>query len=227
MEVASVEEAMRGNPAQEQLRAHVLPAAPRLQSLLGAFDLLRDQMTHDGLLESMSTMQVGDPVPLHDAYGLSVQPMTVTFVGSEQGISTLTLFAEIAGDLTVADTLSSEEIDALLAATEAENPAAVTAVERFLSLNLLTYARTAQRSEDDLAKSFASPSFLSQLRTILERSRLSAARYLLGGAFGAKLEEHRLWPLQFLTVERSALDDLGGGRFRLALEMSAYLREGE
>jgi hypothetical protein len=224
LEVADLEAAVRATPEEEQLRVHVLPDSAALESVLGTFELLRDQLTADGQLQSMSAIQAGEPEPVPGMEGLQSFPLTVSFSGTDQAAETLNLFMEIAGSLTVGDVLTSVETEKLLIATEEENPVAVTALEQFLAVSLLQYARNPERYEDLLARSFGSPDFLNRLHGILEASRLPAARFLLGGKFGGALEERHLWPLRFLTVDKSTLERTGDGQARLELRLMAYVR---
>lgn len=225
LEVADLEESVRGTAHLEQLRTNVLPREIRLEGLVGALELLRDQLIADRQLETMSDVQLGAVTNLPSS-GMLLQayPLTVSFVGTKQALSTIGLFVELSGAVTVGDILSQGAIERLLTATEEENPAAVTAVEQFLSLSLLSYARSPERFDDLLAKSFLSPEFLRRLHVILSESKLSSARYLLGGAFGESIERQNLWPLRFLSLEKSTVETLGTGRHRLELRLIAYVR---
>lgn len=226
LEVADLQAVVRTSPAEEQLRQHVLPSSASFQSLLGAFEVLAAQLGIDRSIESMSSVQIGDAIAT-DLPGLEkVQavPVTVSFIGSPEGIRTVALFADMAGYLTVGDVLTPAQLDRLLTATEEENPAAVTALEQFLATSLLQYARSPERYEDQLAKSFAAPEFLHRLHLVLSSSDLPQARFLLGGAFGLALEQNGLWPLRFLTVDKSTLEFLDGGRQRLSLRLLAYVQ---
>ncbi len=226
LEVADLQAAVRTTPAEEQLHEHVLPESSSLQSLLGAFEALQDQLSADGHITNMSTVQVGDPqsTDMPGLDGLSAIPLSVSFTGDAEGMRIVSLFVDMAGYLTVADALTPSELDRLLTTTEEENPTAVTALEQFLSTSLLSYCRTPERYEDQLAKSFSAPEFLHRLQTILGSSRLVQARYLLGGAFGLALEERGLWPLRLLTVDKSTIETLDDGSTRLSLRLMAYSR---
>ena len=87
---------------------------------------------------------------------------------------------------------------------------------------------TLQAARDELLRNFGSDSFAMSLEEVIQGSRLPQVRYLLGGTFGAALQEAGLWPLRFMTVDHTEVTPgPAGGLYTLSLSLSAYSRDGQ
>ncbi|MBP9750780.1 MAG: hypothetical protein KBC95_02950, partial [Candidatus Peribacteraceae bacterium] len=191
------------------------------------FDMLRDHLSGDGSVRSMSEVTVGEAAAA-DQPGVLATPVTVSFGVSREGLQSVLLFFELSGFLTVGDALTPLERERLLQLTEHENAAGLPALEDFLRTPLLTYARGSQAARDELTRNFGSDTFAQALEDIIQGSRLPQVRYLLGGTFGAALQEAGLWPLRFMTVDHTEVTPgPAGGLYTLSLSLSAYSRVAE
>ena len=148
----------------------------------------------------MSDIVIGDLIPL-DTEGVSARTLTAHFAIHEEGLQQVLLLLRLAGLLTVGDALTEDEVAMLFRSTEEENPVGIIAIEQFLSLDLLRYARDPKAHEDQLRKSFSGVAFSQVLENVVQTSLLRDARRLFEGDFGRALEEERLWPLQFMTTK--------------------------
>jgi hypothetical protein len=224
MEASQAQATLKGDSQEEVVRQAVLPAAADLARIITLFDLLRDRLSADGIIRDMSPVTVGDAVPTNDDRGLLVSPVDVRFRASKAGVESVLLFFELSGYLTVGDALTSSEREQLLTLTERENAAGLPALEEFLRLPLLTYARGAQAARDELLKSFGSTVFVQSLENVIKDSRLPQVRYLLGGTFGQALQDQGLWPLRFMTVDSTMIAPVDDETEDLTLHLSAYSR---
>ncbi len=224
MEATRAQAALKGDAQEEVIRQTVLPATAELAHVLSLFDLLRDNLSKDGLVLSMSEVTVGEPVAAPNQAGVDASAVNVRFGVTRSGVDAVLLFFELTGFLTVGDALSPSEREQLLVLTERENAAGLPALEEFLRTPLLTYARGSQAARDELAKNFGSDQYVSTLERIIQNSRLPQVRFLLGGTFGVALQDAGLWPLRFMTVDRTEISQRDDGTFELSLQLSAYSR---
>jgi hypothetical protein len=224
LEAAELQEALRTGSAAEQLHTHVLPADLNLDRLLATFDLLRDAFQRDLLLFSLSPIHVGEPSPLPGADGIRAIPVSLEAEVSEEGMDKLMLLLRLSGAMTVSDALTPSELSSLINLTEQENPAALTVLEQFLAVDLLQYAKQPEAYESQVLRSLTSEDFEIQFTELLKHSMLAKARYLYGGSIGDLLEAHNLWPAQMLGVRNVERTSLANGKFRLKLELEAYVR---
>lgn len=219
-EIAELQASLRGGSEEERLHVYVLPAEEDIDRLLATFDVLFSYLEQKRLLHTVSAVEVGEQAPVSE--GLSALPVSFEATVTRPGMEDLLLFTELSGLLTVSDALTQEDIDALLALTEQENPASVAALEHFLATDLLRYAEEPRPYEEQLRKSF-SPAAEETLRVLLDAESLRRARDLFG-AMAPVLRQQNLWPLRLLTVESAASQDAGDGLVRVALTLRAYVR---
>ena len=226
MEATQAQAVLKGDSQDELIRQTVLPSSSDLAHVVHLFDLLRDYLADDGTVRSMSEVLVGEAVPAVGRKDVSVSPVSVRFSVTREGMQSVLLFFELSGFLTVGDALTPSEREQLLILTERENAAGLPALEDFFRTPLLTYARGSQAARDELTRNFASADFAAALERIIQNSRLPQVRYLLGGTFGAALQDDGLWPLRFMTVDRTEVTPTGDGFLMLSLGLSAYSRTG-
>lgn len=224
VEATQAQAALKGDSQEELIRQTVLPSTAELAHVLSLFDLLRDNLAKDGLVRGMSEVTVGDAVAVPERTNVEASPIAVRFTVSRAGVDAVLLFFELTGFLTVGDALSPSEREQLLVLTERENAAGLPALEEFLRTPLLTYARGSQAARDELAKNFGSDQYVATLERIIQGSRLPRVRYLLGGTFGVALQDAGLWPLRFMTVDRTEITPAEDDAFELSLSLSAYSR---
>lgn len=229
-EVAELQASLNGSSGEEMLRMYVTPAQASLDRLLGTIDALAASLRSTGDLTSLSAVKVktGTGFSLTTADG-QVKNFTATPVSfeadvTEKGMKTIFLFEEISGLFTVGDALTPTEQDSLLRLTENENPAAVTALESFLSTDLLSYARDTKAVEGHLLQSFTTQEFAQSIRSVTQGSRLPAAAELLNGSFGRALLAQKLWPLRFLTAKGATITQNDNGTYRVAVMWDAISR---
>ncbi|HVW66189.1 MAG TPA: hypothetical protein VHA78_00490 [Candidatus Peribacteraceae bacterium] len=229
-DAAQLTASISGGSSEELLHVYTLPADASLDRLVGTFTMLFNQLQKNNELQSVPSVQVGDTIdaPLR-ASGASLQklqktPVSFDAVTNEQGLKTLLLFSNVSGLLTVSDALSQKDIDTLIALTEQENPAAITSLEEFFATDLLQYAQDPGAFEDQLMRSFSSDSFAQSFHAVISASQLADVSQLLHGGIGQQLDSQKLWPLRFLTLSKSSVNDAGNGLYRVSLSFDAYSR---
>jgi hypothetical protein len=224
VEAAELQEALRTGSAQEQFGVYVIPGELDLDRLLATFDILADDLHAIGALSALSPIHVGEPQTIREGSALRAVPVTFDAELNREGMDKLLLLLRLSGRLTVSDALSPQQLSALINLTEKENPAALTVLEQFLGADLLRYSREPEPFENQVLRSLTSPEFEKQFTDIVDHSGLAKARYLFGGALGQSLEGHNLWPMPILTVERTDMQVLPGGMYKVALRLHAYVR---
>lgn len=220
LEMAQLHTALRTGSQEERLTVFVLPEESDLDRLLGSFDILREVLGTQGHLSDFAAIDIGEREPTALK---AIQSESVSFSVSvdEEGFRELMTFLRIAGLLTIGDVLGQDDLAKLLHLTEEENPAGLIALEQFLSTDLLQYARDVRSYEDQLLKSFSSPSFTQALHAALQSPPLRNARRLLEGPIGKELQAQKLWPLQMLTLNEARVERGSvGGWYRVGFELS-------
>lgn len=217
-----------GNSAQdEKVRMYVLPPRDEIDRLLQTFDVFLTRWQKQKGVTHVTPIAVGT------ATGVTVpgvsEPLVATTVSfeadvTEQGLADLLLFVGIAGDLTVNDAFSAAARNELLLRTEEENPAAVTALEQFLSTDLLAYVRDPGVTENRLLKAFASSDFADDLRRLIEMSDLPKAEKLFSKDILASMEDAKLWPVRMLRVRHVAVAPLTETQSHVAITLEAMAR---
>ncbi len=231
LELTALQASLQSGSPEEKLQAYVLPEKQDLRRLLAFFDVTRLLLERGKMLRGMSGIEVGqptvlDPQPSADASRGIVEKRTISFQAtlSDAGFERLFSTLELTGLLTVGDALTDAEIDRLFILTEAENYAGIVAVEKFLSTDLASYAREPRPAEDQLLKSFSSERFLQEFRGLLAGTRLASAREILGGDWGEAYAAQKVWPVQFLGVDRVSVELLPDGWNRVSFTLSAHTR---
>ncbi len=203
-EAMQLQASVNGGSSEEALQAYVLPKESRTDRLLSALDVVTTTLKSRTQLKNMSAIHVGDSAD-------SVTPISFEVDVTKEGLDTLLSVLNTSGLLTVNDALSDRDRKTLIALTEQENPAAVTALESFLATDLLSYSKEPKPFEDQLLKSFSSDSFTQSFRAIIGGSKLPAIQRSLSSDIGRTLEQQKLWPMQFLRVSHVKVTDVGGG----------------
>lgn len=220
-EVAELQASISGDSNEEMLRMYVLPDNAALDRLLATVDAFTTELKKQGALTGLSPVQVGDEMQSGD---VMKTPVSFEADVTADGLRTLFLFQDLSGLLTVSDALTADEQSELLQLTEQENPAAITALETFLSTDLLTYAKAPQVTQDQLFRSFSSDVFADSFSRITEQSDLGAIAELLSGPLARTLEAQKLWPLRFLMPVKSAIRQTGENQYHIAVTWEAYSR---
>lgn len=220
-EIAEVQAEVRGGSQLDLLHLYVLPQEDDIDRLLATFDVVFSYLEQKRLLTSFSDIRIGEREDVSEG----VQSLPITFEAdlTPDGLKQLLLFTDISGLLTVGDLLSQDDIDAALALTEQENPAAIAALEQFLSTDLLRYAEEPKPYEEQLKKSFVSPASETALMNFFYSDELREAKELMKD-LGPILREQKMWPSRLLTVDTAAYRDAGNGLVHVAMTLSAYVR---
>jgi mannose/fructose/N-acetylgalactosamine-specific phosphotransferase system component IIB len=222
LEVAELFSALQSGSVEEKVHIFVLPKQPDLDRILALFDVLRDTLEQDGHIASMSAIDVGE---LLEEDGLVSQTLSMDLVVKKEGMKTLEMLVRLAGLLTVRDVLSDDAVEILLLKTEEENPSGITALEQFLSADLLRYVRGGKRSFDDqLLRSFSSPAFFEIFQSVMNTELLNEAHRALEGNLGEMLEEQKLWPLPFISLKNAHVQTEENGWHNVNLELITYGR---
>ena len=229
-DVAQLQASVVGGSSEEMLDMYVLPDESELDRLLATVDLLTTELQKQGQLSGLTPVNIGESadVSVNSAHNSSAHftkiPVNFEADVNEEGLKTLLLFQDLAGLLTISDALTKEEQSTLLNLTEQENPAAVTALETFLSTDLLSYVNNPKLAEEQLLKSFNSDTFEQSLHAIMKESPLHDVQALLLSSFGKALQTQKLWPLRFIIPTKTSLADKGDGLFHVAFMWEAYHR---
>ena len=227
VELSELHAAMSTRSAEEKVRLYILPKEVDLPRVLGYMELLRDHLKKDRTLTTISGINVGEELSLSLPNDVTLSAVPFSFSASvhDQGLRDLLDALDFTGISTVSDALTKEQYEELFRATEAENPAGILALERFLSTDFLMYAKDRRATEETLLKSFSSEAFRGTLEKIKEASLLSKGVAILESDFGAALKKNRLWPLPLLTVEEIDWKETEDGLHEVTLEIFAYSRE--
>jgi hypothetical protein len=86
------------------------------------------------------------------------------------------------------------------------------------------YAKDPKPHLERLQRAFSSESFERTFLSLERSSLLGKAVEHLRGPIGTALEAHDLWPVQFLTIGKTALRELPDGFFELEVEVLAWSR---
>lgn len=222
VQVAELQAAVLGEAEGEMVRVFVFPSDSDMSHLVTFFDLLREDLLSKKLLLDMSAITIGEVATVPDMPDLRRIPLSLTFRLRPEGLEPVLWFLDHAGAVVLADVLSQEEIDLLLARAEEENPSSIVALEHFLSTDVLRYVREPQPFEELLRRSFVSDAFHNAFASVRDGS-LATVRSFLGGGFGTVLEKERLWPLRAMRILRSEVRIEEGVR-HLSLDLEAYSR---
>lgn len=219
LEIAEVEQAMRGGTHDDLVRAFALPADADLDRLLSALDAA---LTALGAADR-APITVEDGEPAED--GLSARIVRVRATFDAARADDLLALLPLTGTVSVGDALTPAQRALLLSATEKESPESLTAVESFFAADLLRYAREPKPVEEALRRSFADPDFPTLLDLLVRESALADARRLLSGPIGDALADGALWPTRLLTLKRGTMERGAEGAVVLTLDLEAWGRE--
>lgn len=222
VEMAELHSATRLGSEEERINVYVLPEKADFDRLLAIFDLVNEYLGSAGVMQDMSDIEIGEEQP--DG-ALKSRPIHLTFAANERGVREFMSLIRLSGFLTVGDALTDEERAILIERTEAENPTGVVSLEQFLSTDLLRYALDSRSYEEQLLRSFSSPSFTNAFNSVLQTSILRDARMALGNDLGHVVEEYDLWPFPFLSVDAVRLTKGGAaGWYTVSIQLLVYTR---
>lgn len=203
VEVAELDAALKTGSQLERVRVSVLPPKAEMDRLLASFELLRTQLLQQGAISGMSSIESQPETPRKD--GMIGLPLTVSFKARGDGVRRILAFARLAGLVTVGDALMAEERNALIRATEEENPAGIVALEQFLGADLFAYAQEPRPFEEQLKRSLQSEAVRSAFDAATQTSLLAEAKSIVQGPIGQAMHQGKLWPMEFLAIDRVAL----------------------
>ena len=232
MELSALEASLRTDSAEEKLHVYVLPQNDNLKRLLAFLESSRTFLEHRKLLKDMSPISVGEPEDAVAADAktgsLPLQARTMHFSATlkPEGRAQLLDILNLSGLLTVGDVLSPDDIKTLFSLTESQNYAGIVPVEQFLSTDLQSYVNDPTIPEARLKQAMSSEEFLSAFHSLLDRSSLPKIQEFLKGDLGRMLATQKLWPVQFMTVEKESLEELPDGWERVEVTVKAYSRPG-
>lgn len=222
VEMGELHAITRVGSQEERVNVFVLPTQPDFDRLMAIFDIFRDNLEREGLIANVSGITLDEPQEKND---LVTRAVSITFDAHQDGVEKFLSVMKLSGLLTIGDALNAQERQMLLNRTEAENPAGVTALEQFLSTDLLQYARDSQSYEQQLLRSFSSPEFVSAFQDTLRLSFLRDARRILNSEIGRSIDRFDLWPFPFMIVNNINLETGGApGWYKVDVDMDLYSR---
>lgn len=223
VEVAELDAALKTGSQLERVRMSILPAQTKLDRTLASFEALRTDLADRGVIGILSPIEVKPEVARPG--GFLATPLAVHITLRGEGVEEVLAFLKLAGLLTIGDALIPAEKGALIHATEEENPTAIVALEQFFSADLLSYAREPRPIEEQLRRSLPGEGFQVVFRTVTEQSLLRSLKDLMARPFGKTMEQLKLWPMQFISIDRLELTSgAAEGWYRLDLTLSLLRR---
>lgn len=220
-EVATVQSLLRGGAAEELMRLYVVPDSEDLTRVLTTLDTLSQFQLQHRKMSHIEPIRVDEAVQESDAF--TATPIHIEADMTEDGLAELLLFIRISGMQTIADTLSANDQKQLLSLTEEENPAAIIALEQFLSIDLLRELRDPKPFRDALLRSFSSTDRAEQVRGILDQSSLGRVHALLSGALIERLVEAKVWPIRLMRLAAITTENRGD-TIHVSLTLDVYGR---
>lgn len=225
VEVTELDAALKTGSQLERVRVSVLPTEADVPRALAGLELLRSTLEREDSIAKLSPIEVGKEQPRDD--GLAAVPLTFQLSARTDGLKRVLAFVRLAGLVTVGDALTEGEKNALIRATEEENPAGIVMLEQFFSADLFRYAVEPRPFEEQLKRSLQSEGFLAAFQVATETSLLKDAKEFLQGPMGPAMERSHLWPMEFLAMDRIEIQPGSvEGWYRLTLTLSLVRRTG-
>ncbi len=217
-EIATLQASVRGDAYREIYDVYVLPEKADVTRTVAVLEALLTQLQQQGIVRSIGAIDTWK----NDGSSVDV---SLTVTAAPGGSATILSLLDVSGVLTVSDAFTEVERAALLELSEQENPAIIAAVERFLSGDLLQYAKVSELTESQLFQSVGTERFERDFRALVDTSRLRSfaqtALLLDGGNSSAPQEGSSLWPLPLFTIEQSHWENTPAGEV-LTLTMRAH-----
>lgn len=211
----------RSASSDELWRLYVLPAQDDATRLLAILDTLFLSLRARGLLTEVSPIEIGMP-ETEDL--LTRLPVRLSVSLTPEGLQEFLYFVDATGILSVGDVLTDSDRLMLLSLLEEENPATATALESFLSTDIVRFASREKQSTDELMSVIASDEIAAAVQDMLRHSRLQEVATFFRGSLGIEYVGRQLWPFRFLRVSRIHADFLSPSSVRIAVTLSAYGR---
>ncbi len=232
VELAEVQADIRGESADEKLRAYVLPKDPATPRLLAFIESIQTFLENRGMLRSMSAVTIGDPGEEIITPGGGEKPETLwkqqvhlSAVLNADGKNELLSLLDMSGVLTAGDALSSTDVENLFDLTEQQNYAGIVPIEQFLSADLENYVDDPTIYDARLTQALPSEEFLTAFKKLLASSRLESMKQTLQSDLGRTIRGRKLWPVQMLVLRRETEEDQGDGWTKVDLMLEAYGRK--
>lgn len=225
VELSELQASLRGNSAEEKLHVHVLPQGNDLKRMLTFLERTQTFLERRSLASSFAPIEIDEPEDVRGLDGLRSRSVRFGGVFSRDGRRQLHSILNMSGLLTVGDALSPEDIRGLFALMESQKYAGIVPVENFLSADLLGYVQNPTLHDRRLAQALSSDDVLASFKELLHSSRLEEAKDLLASDLGRTLVAQKLWPVQFLTIEKESLEPLPDGREKVDITVKAYSRK--
>lgn len=225
LEASDVERALSGGVTEERLRAFVIPRDISNERILGFLDAVASVLQEEGTVAGTDPVRIGAAIDRSSPVdGTQLVPVTVRYRVTPDNIHALLTALSLAGPLTVGDALDRRDVALLLALSEQENPVAITNLEQFFDTDLLHYARQQRSTEDQVLKSFTSPTFAAALAAAVQTDRMQDVRRLLAGPLGERLQSQQLWPVPALLFDRIERVRQSDGTFTVDITLLALVR---
>ncbi len=213
-DLSALSSAERAGSFHERIQMHVLPPIASTDRFLAAFAAVSDTLQKRGWEAHASAVSFGDPVPMeHD---LVRQPVTFSVIVTPEGLDAWLSFIDLLGYVTVADALSADDIRLLTTSAETENPLAIDALQKFLSMDLAAYAADPRGYRDRLLGSVSGGGFAAALQGALSTPLFDEAARFFAGDVGRAIADQKLWPMPYATLDTLSVEPADGGMERVA-----------
>jgi hypothetical protein len=224
LEVTRVHAEARVGSLEERFRVHVLPTNADATRFLAGFDMLRSTLSARKALRAVSPLSVGKSVPLNGTSFVS-RTITLHLEATQEGANAIFGFLRLPGLLTIEDAFADEHVQVLLERTESENPAAIAALEQFLSMDLLSYCIDRRAYEEKLLAAFAGEGMRNTLQGVLSASLIESACRSLPPVALSALKREKLWPMPFTEIVTARLGGLSDGWMDVQLTLRVLGRK--
>jgi hypothetical protein len=226
-ELGELQEAIGNGSQDEKVRMYILPPKDEIDRLIQTFDLFLARWQQKRIVTHVTPLSVGTASGITlDGADESLFATGISFEAdvTPEGLDQLLLFIDLAGNLTVNDAFDATARTELLRLTEEENPAAVTALEQFLSSDLLAYVKDPGATERQLLRAFTSNTFADAFRQIIAGSQLPKAEALFSKDILSQMEDGRLWPVRMLRIKGLSITPVTDQLSHVALTLEAMSR---
>ncbi len=207
VDVTQLQTALTAGSIRERLAMYVLSDASSNDRLLSLFSLVSDALQKGGAEDYSAPIVLGkeEAATLHGETLLK-QSVSFSVTVSQDGLDTWLSLIDLMGYVTVADALPTEDVQLLLSKTEQENPAALDALQQFLSLDLSMYASNPNDQRDRLLAAFATDDARASVQTALDVPLLQEAVRFFGTDLGKSVVDQKLWPMPLVTLQKMTVE---------------------
>ncbi len=213
VDLSALSSAERAGSFHERIQMHVLPPIVSTDRFLALFAAVSDTLQKRDWEVHASAVSFGDAAPM--ANDLLQQPVTFSVIVAPEGLDAWLSFIDLLGYVTVADAFSADDIRLLTTTAEKESPMSIDALQKFLSMDLSTYATDPVGYRDRLLGSVSGGTFAAALQGALATPLLEEAGRFFNTDVGRAILDQKLWPMPYATLDTMSVEPTGEGMNRV------------